>query len=73
EAVIGRIKQHAGEHLQRVDVFDVYRGAGLPEGYYSLAITVVWQHAERTLLDTEVQGSVDTVLAALADIAVRLR
>ena len=73
DAVIGSIRQHAGADLQRVDLFDVYRGAGLPEGYYSLAITVIWQHAERTLLDAEVQGSVDNVLTALADLAVRLR
>lgn len=73
DAVISSIRQHAGADLQRVDLFDVYRGAGLPEGYYSIAITVIWQHAERTLLDAEVQGSVDNVLTALADIAVRLR
>ena len=73
DAVISSIRQHAGADLQRVDLFDVYRGAGLPEGYYSLAITVIWQHAERTLLDAEVQGSVDNVLTALADLAVRLR
>ncbi len=73
DTVICSIRQHAGADLQRVDLFDVYRGAGLPEGYYSLAITVIWQHAERTLLDAEVQGSVDNVLTALADVAVRLR
>lgn len=73
DAVISSIRQHAGADLQRVDLFDVYRGAGLPEGYYSLAITVIWQHAERTLLDAEVQSSVDNVLTALADLAVRLR
>jgi phenylalanyl-tRNA synthetase beta chain len=73
EVVIGSIKQHAGDYLQHVDVFDVYRGVGVAEGFYSLATTLVWQHAERTLLDTEVQGSVDKVLAVLADIAVRLR
>ncbi|MFD0949532.1 phenylalanine--tRNA ligase subunit beta [Paraperlucidibaca wandonensis] len=73
DAVISSIRQHAGADLQRVDLFDVYRGSGLPEGYYSLAITVIWQHAERTLLDAEVQSSVDNVLTALADLAVRLR
>ena len=73
DVVISSIRQQAGADLQRVDLFDVYRGAGLPEGYYSLAITVIWQHAERTLLDVEVQSSVDNVLTALADLAVRLR
>ena len=73
DTVLSSIEQNAGELLQRVELFDVYRGVGLPEGYYSLAITVVWQHAQRTLLDTEVQASVDQVLAALAVLNVRLR
>jgi phenylalanyl-tRNA synthetase beta chain len=38
-----------------IRLFDVYEGAGLPEGKKSLAITVVLQPQERTLTDTEIE------------------
>jgi phenylalanyl-tRNA synthetase beta chain len=37
-----------------IRLFDVYEGAGLPEGKKSLAITVVLQPQERTLTDAEI-------------------
>jgi len=38
-----------------IRLFDVYQGAGLPEGKKSLAITVVLQPQERTLTDSEIE------------------
>jgi phenylalanyl-tRNA synthetase beta chain len=40
--------------LERADVFDVYRGAGLPEGKKSVAFSLVFRAADRTLADDEV-------------------
>src|SRR5262249_24957690 len=40
--------------LESVNVFDVYQGAGLPEGKKSLAFALVFRSAERTLTDDEV-------------------
>ncbi|MBM3856191.1 MAG: hypothetical protein FJ399_24035, partial [Verrucomicrobia bacterium] len=40
--------------VERVSVFDVYRGAGLPAGKKSLAFSLVFRSAERTLTDDEV-------------------
>ncbi|MBI5382015.1 MAG: phenylalanine--tRNA ligase subunit beta [Opitutae bacterium] len=42
--------------LESVNVFDVYRGQGLPEGKKSLAFGLVFRSAERTLTDDEVNG-----------------
>jgi phenylalanyl-tRNA synthetase beta chain len=39
-----------------IRLFDVYRGAGLPAGKKSLAITVRLQPAERTLTEAEIEG-----------------
>ena len=39
-----------------IRLFDVYEGAGLPEGKRSLAITVVLQPKERTLTDADIEG-----------------
>lgn len=55
----------AGPALQGLQVFDVYRGPGVSEGSHSLALSLVWQDGERTLLETEVQAWVDAVLSAL--------
>jgi phenylalanyl-tRNA synthetase beta chain len=42
--------------VAEIRLFDVYQGAGLPEGKKSLAITVVLQPQERTLTDAEIEG-----------------
>ena len=43
--------------LESVDVFDVYRGQGLPEGKKSLAFSLVFRSPERTLTDDEVNAA----------------
>ena len=45
------------------DVFDVYRGAGVPEGQKSVAITVTLQPRERTLTDAEIEAVVAKIVA----------
>ncbi len=42
--------------LESVEVFDVYHGKGLPEGKKSLAFSLVFRSAERTLTDDEVNA-----------------
>ena len=56
----------AGEMLSALDCFDVYRGAGLPEGCKSLAISLILQDFSRTLAEEEVEASVQRVIAAVA-------
>jgi phenylalanyl-tRNA synthetase beta chain len=41
--------------VSEIRLFDVYEGAGLPEGRKSLAITVILQPQERTLTDAEIE------------------
>jgi phenylalanyl-tRNA synthetase beta chain len=43
--------------VERVSVFDVYRGAGLPDGKKSLAFNLVFRSADRTLTDDEVNAA----------------
>ena len=40
--------------LESVAVFDVYRGAGVPEGKKSLAFSLTFRASDRTLTDDEV-------------------
>lgn len=43
--------------LESVGVFDVYQGKGLPEGTKSLAFSLVFRAADRTLTDDEVNAA----------------
>ena len=49
--------------VTEIRLFDVYQGAGLPEGKKSLAITVVLQPQERTLTDAEIEGFSQRLIA----------
>ncbi len=49
--------------IANADVFDVYRGANVPEGHKSIAITVTLQPRERTLTDAEIEAVVAKIVA----------
>ncbi len=51
--------------LEAVHVFDVYQGKGLPEGTKSLAYSLVFRAAERTLTDDEVNAVLTQIQAEL--------
>jgi len=61
--VLRRIREGGGEHLDRVEIFDLYRGKGVPDGTRSLAFRLRFQSALRTLTDDEV----DRAVGALTD------
>jgi phenylalanyl-tRNA synthetase beta chain len=66
-AVEQTIVDAAGPLLARVRLFDVYRGAGLPDGHRSLAYRLRLQAADRTLTDGDAAGVREAVVAAVAD------
>jgi phenylalanyl-tRNA synthetase beta chain len=52
--------------IERVDLFDVYRGKGIEKGKKSLAIAVTLQPRERTLTDAEIEAVAQRIVAAVA-------
>ena len=52
--------------VAKADVFDVYRGAGVPDGQKSVAIAVTLQPKERTLTDAEIEATVGKIVAEVA-------
>lgn len=60
--------------VESVEVFDVYQGAGLPEGKKSVAYALAFRSAERTLTDDEVNAvfaKIQQAIVADGSIAVR--
>jgi len=51
--------------IERVDVFDVYEGKGVPDGKKSLAIAVRLQPRDKTLAETEIDAVAQKIVAAV--------
>ncbi len=52
--------------IERVELFDVYRGKGIEDGRKSLAIAVTLQPRERTLTDAEIEAVAQKIVASVA-------
>jgi hypothetical protein len=60
--------------LERLTLFDEFRGAGLPTGTRSLAWRLTFRDATRTLRDKEIEGRTNKILRALeGELGVRQR
>jgi phenylalanyl-tRNA synthetase beta chain len=56
-----------GDLLQAVNIFDVYQGKGIKEGYKSLALSLTLQHSSRTLVDEEIVALMERVIVTLKE------
>ena len=61
------ITASAGKLLRGVKLFDIYRGTGIPEGKKSMAFSLELRADDRTLTDTDSEGVMSKVLAALSE------
>ena len=57
----------AGKLLRDIRLFDIYRGTGVPEGKKSMAFSLLLRADDRTLTDTDSEGVVSKVLAAVQE------
>lgn len=60
-------RQQGGRLLREASVFDVYRGPGVDAGKKSVALGLVWQDDDETLVDSQVDAAVAGVLETLAN------
>ena len=56
-------RRAGGELLQNVHVFDVYDGAGIAEGFKSVAISMLFRAPERTLVESEIEELIAKIIA----------
>ncbi len=57
DAVLAVVKQIKPPHLERVELFDVFRGKNIPAGQKSVAYAFTYRSADRTLTEAEVNAA----------------
>ncbi len=67
------IRSACGDDLERVWLFDVYRGVGIPEGKHSLAIGMQYRRMGENLTDDAANAIRDRAIAALEALGGALR
>ena len=73
-AIEKAIRSAAGSHLESVDCIDVFAGKGIAQDSRSVAVSMAFRAADRTLSSEEVAASVEQVIARLArDFGAELR
>lgn len=67
------MKSAAGKVIEKIELFDIYRGKQIASGKKSVAFSVVMRANDRTLTVSEADEAVAKVLKALEDIGATLR
>lgn len=64
EDVAKVIKKACGSNLSSIQVFDVYEGIGIEEGKKSIAYSLTFGVADRTLTDDEINPLLEKIVEA---------
>ena len=77
EILVGQIEEvienKAGKILESYNLFDIYEGDQIQEGFKSVAYSIVFRAKDRTLEDADVQASMNKILKALEELGIELR
>lgn len=72
-AIEKAIQTHVGKILEKLELFDVYRGAQVPQGKKSVAYALILRAADRTLTVEECDKAMAAALEGLAAIGAEIR
>ena len=67
------IVQRGGKILESFNLFDIYEGRQIGEGYKSMAYTVVFRAKDKTLSDDDVNSVMKKILKGLEGLGIELR
>lgn len=67
------IRQRGGMLLEEVRLFDVYEGSQIEAGYKSVAFSVTFRAADRTLSEADITGVMKKILNGLESMGIVLR
>lgn len=67
------IAQRGGKILENYELFDIYEGSQIQEGYKSVAYSITFRSKEKTLEEAEVTGAMKKILNGLESMGIELR
>ena len=67
------IEQRGGKLLESCQLFDIYEGSQIKEGYKSLAYSIVFRAKDRTLEEADVTAAMKKILNGLEAMGIELR
>ena len=67
------IRQRGGKILESYNLFDIYEGEQIKEGFKSVAYSIVFRSPDRTLTDDDVNGAMKKILNGLDGMGIELR
>ena len=67
------IIQRGGKILESVNLFDIYEGAQIKEGYKSVAYSITFRAKDRTLEENDITGAMKKILNGLESMGIELR
>ncbi|MCD8039023.1 MAG: phenylalanine--tRNA ligase subunit beta [Lachnospiraceae bacterium] len=67
------IAQRGGKILEGYQLFDIYEGAQIKEGYKSVAYSITFRAKDRTLEESDVSGAMKKILNGLESLGIELR
>lgn len=63
--LMNSVREMAGDDLESLNLFDIYRGKGIDSQRKSVALGLTWQNPSRTLTDEEVNRLMDSIITTL--------
>lgn len=67
------IAQRGGKHLESYELFDLYEGAQIQEGFKSVAYTITFRNKEKTMEEAEISSAMKKILNGLQGLGIELR
>ncbi|MBR3424792.1 MAG: phenylalanine--tRNA ligase subunit beta [Neisseriaceae bacterium] len=73
DKLLKQLRKAATNLVKSIDIFDVYRGQGLPENTKSIAVKIILQSFDKTLQDEDSEQTIAALIAAAEEIGAKLR
>ena len=67
------IEQRGGKLLENYQLFDIYEGEQIKEGFKSMAYSITFRAKDRTLEENDVTGAMKKILNGLESMGIELR
>lgn len=65
--ICSNIEQMKISHLQKIEIFSVYMGEGIPKNKKSISLGLILQGFSRTLTDKEVEQAISLIVSQLVN------